>query len=248
MNVEFGLQRGSQKGSLGESSYVSQLRRRLKFAHNKAKQMAKRQQAKHRELYDQKCRGAELEIGNLVLVKQTAWKGRHKIQDKWENEEYQVVGQLTPGVPVYTVKSVVWDRTRVLHRNLLLPLQGRIRHEDGMRGEGISDSEDEEEGGDEMPKVARVPCWRPRGTTRPKASPSQQRETSGKDVSADLSGQKPHPLLASPSSPEHMSGDDDSSEEEVYTDSFTSHTTASGSATADPLTSNASALEDISQV
>ena len=51
VDVEFGLQRGSQKGSLGESSYVSQLRRRLKFTHNKAKQMAKRQQAKHRELY-----------------------------------------------------------------------------------------------------------------------------------------------------------------------------------------------------
>ena len=42
MDVEFGLQRRSQKGSLGKSSYVSQLRRRLKFAHNKAKQMAKR--------------------------------------------------------------------------------------------------------------------------------------------------------------------------------------------------------------
>ena len=42
VDVEFGLQRGSQKGSLSESSYVSQLRRRLKFAHNKAKQVAKR--------------------------------------------------------------------------------------------------------------------------------------------------------------------------------------------------------------
>ena len=62
VDVEFGLQRGSQKGSLGESSYVSQMRRRLKFAHNKAKQMTKRQQAKHRELYDQKCRGAKLEV------------------------------------------------------------------------------------------------------------------------------------------------------------------------------------------
>ena len=69
VDVEFGLQRGSQKGPLGESSCVSQLRRRLKFAHNKAKQMAKRQQAKHRELYDQKCRGAELEIGDQFLVK-----------------------------------------------------------------------------------------------------------------------------------------------------------------------------------
>ena len=107
---------------------------------------------------------------------------------------------------MYTVKSVSGGRTRVLHRNLLLPLQGRIRQEDGMRGEGISDSEDEEEGGDGMPKVAGAPCGRPRGTTRPEASPSQQREASSKDASADLSGQKPHSLLASPSSAKHMSG------------------------------------------
>ena len=50
--------------------------------------------------------GAELEVGDLVLVKQTAWKGRHKIQDRWESEEYQVVGQPTPGIPVYTVQGV----------------------------------------------------------------------------------------------------------------------------------------------
>ena len=78
VDVEFGLHEWTQKGSLGESSYVSQLRRRLKFAHNKAKQMAKRQQVKHRELYDQKCRGAALKTGDLVLVKQTAWRDRHK--------------------------------------------------------------------------------------------------------------------------------------------------------------------------
>ena len=182
MDLKFGLQRGSHKGPLGESSYVSQLKRRLKFAHNKAN----RQQAKHRELYDQKCRGAELEVGDLVLVQQTAWKGRHKIQDRWENEEYQVVGQPTPGVPVYTVQSVAGGRTRVLHRNLLLPLQGRIRQEGGRKGEGISDSEDEEEGGDEMPKVDGAAHGRPRRSTRPEAIPTQQREASGKDASADL--------------------------------------------------------------
>ena len=87
VDVEFGLQRGSQKGSLGKSSYVSQLKRRLRFAHNRTKQMAKRQHAKHRELYGQRCRGAELEVGDLVLVKQTAWKGRHKIQDRRESGE-----------------------------------------------------------------------------------------------------------------------------------------------------------------
>ena len=51
VDVEFGLQKGSQKGCLGESAYIS-LRRRLKFTHNKAKQMAKRQQGRYKGLYD----------------------------------------------------------------------------------------------------------------------------------------------------------------------------------------------------
>ena len=87
--------------------------------------MASRQQARHKGLYDRKCRGATLDIWDLVLVKQTAWKGRHKIQDHWEEEEYQLVDQPTSCVPVYVVESIVGDRPRVLHRNLLLPLQGK---------------------------------------------------------------------------------------------------------------------------
>ena len=100
VDVDFGLQKGGQRGSPGESSNISQLRRRLNFAHRKARHMAQRQQARHRGLYDLKCRGTVLSVGDLVLVKQTAWKGRHKIQDRWESGEYQVVGQPTPGVPV----------------------------------------------------------------------------------------------------------------------------------------------------
>ena len=163
----------------------------------------------------------------------------------------------TPGVPVYTMKGVAGDRARVLHKNLLLPLQGRARQQGALMGEGISDSEDEEEGGDEMPKVARAPQRRPRRSTKPKASPTQQKEASRKDTSADLksgasdsrplSKQKNHSLLAAPSSPKPMSGDEDSSEEEMYTDSLTSHTTLSGSTTADLLTSTASVVEDVSK-
>ena len=246
MDVEFGLQWGSQMGSLGKSNYVSQLKSRLRFAHNRAKQMAKRQQAKHKDLYDQRCRGAELEVGDLILVKQTAWKGRYKIQERWESEEYQAVGQLSPGVPVYTVKDIAGIRAKVLNRNLLLPLQGRVRQQGGIKGEDNSGSEDEEEGGDEMPKVARAPLERPRRGTKPKVSPSQHLE-SGTSISRLQSKQKDHSLLAVPLPPDSMSGNEDSSEEEMYTDSLTSHTTASGSTTADLLTSTASAVEDVSK-
>ena len=167
VDVEFGLQRGGQKGSPGESNYISQLKKRLQFAYRKAKRVAQKQQARHRGLYNLRCRGATLSVGDLVLVKQTAWKGRHKIQDRWEDREYQVVDQPTPGIPVYTVKSLVGGQTKVLHRNLLLPLQGRLRQEGETVGEGVTDSEEEEEERAVAPCVTRAPKGGPRNISNP---------------------------------------------------------------------------------
>ena len=168
--------------------------------------MASRQQARHKGLYDRKCRGATLEIEDLVLVKQTAWKGRHKIQDHWEEEEYQVVDQPTPGVPVYVVKSIAGGRPRVLHRNLLLPLQGRIRKEGGTGEENSPDSESESK----TNEAVRPTCGRPRGTSQLHVNSTKKR---GAPVC--LSGDS-QPTLTSLSSPEHMTGDEDSSEDEEY--------------------------------
>ena len=229
VDVEFGLQREGQRGSPRESNYISQLRRRLTFAHRKAKCMAQRQQARHRGLYDLKCRGAALGVGDLVLVKQTAWKGRHKIQDRWESGEYQVVGQPTPGVPVYTVKSLAGGKTTVLHRNLLLPLQGRIRQEGETVEDGVTDSDEEEEGRAVRPKVARAPKGSPRVTTKPQGSPTPAEPSAS--------------TLTDHSPPESSSGDEDGNGEEKITyntDSLTSHTTASSSTSANILSAEAS--------
>ena len=141
---------------------MTQLKRRLRFAHKKAKQVASRQQARHKGLYDQKCRGAESEIGDLVLVRKTAWKGRHKIQDRWESDAYQVIGQPTPGIPVYKVECVTGGRTRILHRNLLLPLQGKIRQPGRLEVEDLPSPDEEEDEEDGMPGVTRVPQVRAR--------------------------------------------------------------------------------------
>ena len=204
VDVEFGLQRGSQRGPLGESNYVSQLRRRLRFAHNKAKLVASRQQARHKGLYDRNCRGAILGVGDLVLIKQTAWKGRHKIQDCWEEEEYQVVDQPTPGVPVYVVKSIAGGRPRVLHRNLLLALQCRIRQEGVTREDSSPDLDSE----GETPEAPRATHGRPRRA-------SHVTSTRKRGAPIHLSGDR-HPTLTSLPSPEHMPGDEDSSEDEEH--------------------------------
>ena len=214
VDVEFGLQRGGQKGSPGESNYISQLKKRLQFAYRKAKCMAQKQQARHRGLYNLRCRGATLSVGDLVLVKQTAWKGRHTIQDRWEDREYQVVDQPTPGIPVYTVKSLAGGQTKVLHRNLLLPLQGRLRQEGETVGEGVTDSEEEEEKA-VNPCVTKAPKGGPRSISKPQddLTPVESEASSVAD-------------------PSFHSLDGGSNEENAY-DSLSSHTTASSSTSAD---------------
>ena len=75
-------------------------------------------------------KGTQLQIDDLVLVKRVAWKGRHKIQNKWEPEEYVVLEQPNKSVPVYKVKPVGNGKERVLHRNMLLPLGIKFVPED----------------------------------------------------------------------------------------------------------------------
>ena len=44
-----------------------------------------------------------LEVGDMVLVHVTAFRGQHKMQDRWENREYVVEKWPYPDLPVYVV-------------------------------------------------------------------------------------------------------------------------------------------------
>ena len=138
------------------------------------------------------------------------------------------MGQPTPGIPVYKVECVTGGRTRILHRNLLLPLQGKIRQPGGLEVENLPspDEEEDEEGG--MPWVTRAPQVRARRrVTPPQSSPTQPVKVTGKDALADLKSKDPSDFR-------QLSGqldDESSEEEELYTNSLTCHTTASDSTT-----------------
>ena len=61
-------------------------------------------------------------IGDTELLQHTAYKGKHKIQDWWENTIYKVVEQPFQNMPVFKIKSQGGDnRVKIAHRNLLLP-------------------------------------------------------------------------------------------------------------------------------
>ena len=65
----------------------------------------------------------KLMVGDKVLLRCTAYKGKHKIQDHWEDTIYEVVEQPLENMPVFKIKSQGGDnRVKMVHRNLLLPL------------------------------------------------------------------------------------------------------------------------------
>ena len=55
--------------------------------------------------YDRKIGIVNLKPGNLVLMKANAWKGKRKIKDRWEEETWEVVHQITTDVPSYEVTN-----------------------------------------------------------------------------------------------------------------------------------------------
>ena len=122
IDVEFGLPKSNSGDNSSKSRYVQKLRRRLNYAFQKATKVANQQANKYKSSYDNSIRGPQLQEKDIVLVKIVAHKGRHKLQDKWEPEEYVVVEQPIAGTPVYRVQPVTGGNIRTLHRNLLLPL------------------------------------------------------------------------------------------------------------------------------
>ena len=84
--------------------------------------MTQEEANRQKKLYDRRSKDVVLTPGDLVLVRIVKWTERHKMQDKWEQEEYVVVSQPDPFLPVYKVRPISGGNTRTLHRNLLLPL------------------------------------------------------------------------------------------------------------------------------
>ena len=78
-----------------------------------------------------------MEVKDTVLVCETAFKGHHKMQDRWENREYVVEKWPYPNIPVYVVCSRDEEgHSWTLHRNYLLPINSNM-------GQGKADESEE---------------------------------------------------------------------------------------------------------
>ena len=147
IDVEFGLNKPNCSDNSSKSRYIQKLRRRLNYAFQKASKYTDQQASKYKHSYDKSVKGPQLHENDLVLVKIVAHKGRHKLQDRWEPEEYVVIEQPIAGTPVYKVKPVNGDNVRALHRNLLLPLGVKLEPDYESDDSILEEDSDEDEGG-----------------------------------------------------------------------------------------------------
>ena len=147
IDVEFGLNKPNCSDNSSKSRYIQKLRRRLNYAFQKASKYSDQQANKYKHSYDKSVKGPQLHENDLVLVKIVAHKGRHKLQDRWELEEYVVIEQPIAGTPVYKVKPVNGDNVRTLHRNLLLPLGVKLEPDYESDDSILEEDSDEDEEG-----------------------------------------------------------------------------------------------------
>ena len=109
------------------SKLIQKLRECTKWAHEKAEAFQAKEAQRHKHNYDKRSRAAALEVRDTVLVCVTAFKGHHKMQDRWENREYVVEKQPYPNIPVYVVCPRDGEgHSWTLHRNYLLPINSNM--------------------------------------------------------------------------------------------------------------------------
>ena len=111
------------------SSKYIQLRDCIRWAHRKP-DLFQEKSWHHKCNYDKCSKAVSLMMGDTVLVHVTAFKGRHKIQSRWENRQYVVEWQLYPNLPIYVVCPIDGEgHSHTLHWNFPLPISYNLEQE-----------------------------------------------------------------------------------------------------------------------
>ncbi|KAL1278521.1 hypothetical protein QQF64_025194 [Cirrhinus molitorella] len=117
----FNLQGDVDRGS--HQDYVEQWKRGMQEAYTIARENAHRAAQRNKRNYDGRVRSTVLSPGDRVLVRNlTPRGGPGKLRNHWENSIHVVVKQVGKDVPIYELRPENGKgRSRVIHRNLLLP-------------------------------------------------------------------------------------------------------------------------------
>ena len=89
----------------GVDMYIASVIDRLRSTLWEVQAQSTAEAHQQKQYYGRKIGVVNLEPSNLILVKAEAWKGKRKIKDRWEEETWEVVQQVTTDVPSYKVMN-----------------------------------------------------------------------------------------------------------------------------------------------
>ena len=82
IDILFRTNTADLRGHKGNSTtYIENHKQRIEWVYKTVNEVVKREQERNKWQYDCKVQCAKLEVGDKVLLKSTAFKGKHKIQD-----------------------------------------------------------------------------------------------------------------------------------------------------------------------
>ena len=106
------------------SDFVKRWKAAMKEAYQIASDRSKGSQARSKDKYDRRVQSSVLQENDRVLVRNLSERGGPgKLRAYWESEVHRIVKRMGDNSPVYEIVSErdPKSKTRVLHRNLLLP-------------------------------------------------------------------------------------------------------------------------------
>ena len=71
-------------------TYVASVRDQLRSTLREVQAQSTAESCQQKQYYDRKIGAVNLKPGNLVLVKEDAWKGKRKIKDRWDEETWEL--------------------------------------------------------------------------------------------------------------------------------------------------------------
>ena len=107
--------------------YIQKLREHIRWAHSQADLFQQKEAWHHKQNYDKCSKAVALRMGDTVLIHVTTFKGRHKIQNRWENRADLEERWPYPNLPVYVVCPIDEERhSQALHWNYVLPISNNL--------------------------------------------------------------------------------------------------------------------------
>ena len=124
IDVTLGLLNPNMEAIIHER-YVKQLQSRLKWLYGVAQCRNEKEAARQKKYYDLKVHCAPLRVGDVVVLRQKSFRGKAKIQDRWDSTLYEVIEIPYPDMPVFKIQlqGDPEAKPKILHRNLLQPIR-----------------------------------------------------------------------------------------------------------------------------